>query len=424
MATKIRITILTGAGLTVSPVFSGISTLYLTNKLRNLVIPNYEIGAKNPGEYFYQKLCYHYTRKSKGSCDLAIVNFETIIHLLEELYSHLASYNQNDIKSKSDSYLIGLARYKGVKPSFLKLKDVIKIDLVSMKVATNTDHLSEIIRTIYTYFIQGIIDELKKFNSDSSNVGMNQFISCFIKPHLPNNKYIKRFYSLNYDTWLNKHLGIYDGFDLLGNFEENKVMIQDDFDCHYNLHGSILWQNDLDRNNMKKLPKPVNYLGYRQSSNYGINREPLIPTPIITGYNKLERMKYDPYLQYYYALQKDILNSDLLLIIGYSFTDTHVNNILSLNKGKCVVVGYISEWFDNEKAAILPGQPLDYNNVLYDIFDEVGEKINSVVPNNGGFELREKEISKGWISSKNGNTKIWWKGIGSEFYKEWPNIIS
>lgn len=257
---------------------------------------------------------------------------------------------------------------------------------------------------------------------------MRIFETEFLKIHLSESKYTRRFYTLNYDTWLNKYLGIYDGFDASGKFEPEKVMRDDTMDCHYNLHGSILWQNDLDRNKMKKLKKPVNYLSYTQSSDYGLNREPLIATPIITGYHKLERMKYNPYLQFYFALQNDILNSDLLILIGYSFSDTHINNILSMFKGKCVVVGYIKPWLDAEDKVmkVTPiGEQIDYDVVAFDKWDEdVTSILQAIEPSNGGFHPLESEIQKGWIKSKDGDTRFWWRGIGSEFYDNWTRIIS
>lgn len=123
---KYKVTILIGAGFTQSPDFGGPSTLFLTDKLRKLRINNFDIDGKTPGEYFYRKLCHHYTRRIKNDCDLSIVNFETIIHLLEELYSHLISYNKPEINGRDDSILRNISKSKGVNPSFLILKDVIK----------------------------------------------------------------------------------------------------------------------------------------------------------------------------------------------------------------------------------------------------------------------------------------------------------
>ncbi len=424
---KQKVTILTGAGFTVTPEFGGPSTWQLTNKLRNLKISGYEIAGLNPGEYFYKRLCYHYTRNIKNDCDLSIVNFETIIHLLEEMYSHLTSYNKSNVKNNDLSLVRVSSKFKGVKPSFLILKEKIKKDLEELRTAQNIPHLSEIVRTIYRYFIDSVISELKALNSDELNTGLKGFDENFLNIHLPESKFVRRFYSLNYDTWLNKYLGIYDGFDSKGNFESDKVLTEFDADCHYNLHGSILWLNDINENKVSKLTTPVNYLNYNQNSEHGINREPLIATPIITGYNKLGRINYTPYLQFYYAFQNDILNSDMLIVIGYSFSDTHVNNILSLFKRKCVVVNYIKNWVDSEaeeKRRTLPGHSINYDNVAFDKWDDAAvETLESIFPHNGGFDPSETQISTGFIKSLNLKTRVWWRGIGNDFYNNWPSII-
>lgn len=424
---KKRVTILTGAGFTFSNEFGGPSTLLLTNKLRTLKIPGHSIDGKTPGEYFYRKLCHHYTRRTKNDCDLSIVNFETIVHLLEELFSHLTSYNKPDIKHKTSDILKNIAKSKGVKPSFLVLKDTISKDLRAL-VTPENKLLNQIIRTIYSYFIDSIVEELIIFNNSDQNQGMRQFEAEFLQRYLPSSNFTRRFYTLNYDTWLNKYLGFYDGFDKTGKFESEKVMGEFDLDCHYNLHGSILWENDLSANRIKKLTKPVEYLKFRRSSDYSLNREPLIATPIITGYHKLERMKFTPYLQFYYSLQNDILNSDLLLLVGYSFSDTHINNIISLFKGKCITVSYIEQWVkaENEEKNVTPsGTPINYDNVGFDLNNsDVDSIIQSITPFDGGFEPKEIEIQSGWIKSRNGNTRFWWKGIGAEFYQNWPQIIA
>lgn len=427
---KSRIAILTGAGLTVSTDFAGVSTAGLTSKLRNLVVPDLDIAGMRPGEYFYRKLCLHYTGKRKNDCDLATVNFETIIHLLEEMYAYLSSYIKGDKEVR--------AKYKGVKPSFLRLQETISKDLYKVKFESKKVGLYQLIKTYHNYFINAIIQELEEFNQDAANNGMNSFKNDFIQKYFPEKEWIKRIYTLNYDTWMNSYMGYYDGFDNKGIFESEKVMQKDNFNCHYNLHGCIQWRNSLGANKMEKQQKIVNVLNYSKASDFGINREPLLATPIITGYHKLERMKYTPYLQFFYSLQKDILSSDILLIIGYSFTDTHINNLLSLYKGKAVIVDFISAWNTAEfKMQELINNPvkleklqkkygkIDTTDVQYDRFDDaVAEKLQNFEPFDEGFDPTEKQIAKGWINSKNKKTRVWWKGVGGEFYNNWENLIA
>jgi hypothetical protein len=128
-------------------------------------------------------------------------------------------------------------------------------------------------------------------------------------------------------------------------------------------------------------------------------------------------------------LQNDIINSNLLIIIGYSFSDIHINNIISLFKGKCIIVGYIKKWVDAETVKRIDtssGKMLDYENVFFDIWnDDINSFLKSIEPSNGGFDnINEKEIQSGSIISKNGNTKFWWKGIGDDFYSNCSSLIA
>ena len=239
---KKKITILTGAGLTVSKEFANVSTGKITQKIRELQVPGLDIAGMKPGEYFYKKLCLHYTGKRKNDCDLATVNFETIIHLLEEMYAYLSSYIKGDKEVR--------AKYKGVKPSFLRLQETISKDLYKVKFESSKVGLYQLIRTYHNYFIDAIIQELKEFNRDDKNKGMSLFKTEFVEKYLPEQDWIKRVYTLNYDTWMNSYMSYYDGFNKDGMFESEKVLMDNEFNCHYNLHGCVQWRNILGINKM------------------------------------------------------------------------------------------------------------------------------------------------------------------------------
>jgi hypothetical protein len=400
---KQRVTILTGAGFTLSDEFGGPSTIKLTKKLRELEIKNFSIGKdqKTPGEYFYKILCDNY-ELSIDNGDLSVINFETIIHLLEEIYSYQTSRKVKDTSS------IHLFRTKGIKPSFLVLKTEIEEDLSDLEKKAGTRNIAEAIKIIYYHFIDAIVDELRALNSDKNNKGMRNFLNSFLQRHFPETKFTRRIYTLNYDTWLNKYSHFSDGFNSSGHFQTKKVMEEFHEDCHYNLHGSILWKNS--NHEITKVGLPFSHLRHDPYSNVGLNRELLISSPIITGYNKLERMKFKPYLQLYYSLQKDILDSDLLILIGYSFSDLHVNNIISLFEKKGVVVDKIGSW-DNAAS--------------YD--DSIGIKvkpIKAIKSSDWDFQhLVGKNIKDSWVKSKNGNIRFWWKGVDDDFYNAWKRII-
>jgi len=79
-----KITIITGAGFTITEEFAGISTESITNSIRELVIDNLKIDGLTPGEYFYRVLAKHYTVNPKAKdinleyskiCNLTLFKF-------------------------------------------------------------------------------------------------------------------------------------------------------------------------------------------------------------------------------------------------------------------------------------------------------------------------------------------------------------
>ena len=55
--------------------------------------------------------------------------------------------------------------------------------------------------------------------------------------------------------------------------------------------------------------------------------------------------------------------------------------------------------------------------------DDDQKLYNLLEPSNGGFDPKERDIPKGWVESKNGKTRLWWRGIGNEFYNNWNALI-
>lgn len=411
--TKKKITILTGAGFTASSDFAGITTRSLTNGLRTLPILNVSLGGLKPGEYIYRKLCQHYGLEVKtSSIRTDVVNFETIIHFLEELYAFQASRHSFDFCDESDR--IRSYPFKGIKPAFLELSAVVEADFKkASEDFGNGSTTYPLVSMIYRYFINHITHRLEEFNSNTSNAGMVLFFDEFLTKRLPESDYIRRIYTLNYDDWLAKYRNFFDGFNGNGTLHGTQVLSDANCDCHYNLHGCIYWDNFIEADRVRKLTKVVDYTNQVQSGDTGLNREPLIPTPIISGYNKLQRMKYSPFLHFYYAFQRDVLESDLILTIGYGFGDTHVNNLLSLSDKKIVSCNYFGAPASAGKPPITP-----FTEDIYQFRNEL-ENIFQVE-----FSDDYSFLKKDWGESKNGRVRLWWKGVGKDFYSAWSRIIA
>lgn len=399
-----KITILTGAGFTCTKEFANISTGYLTKKLVEHEDKNWFKGS--PGKFIFKKLCEFYNKRVDYSSEtLGSVNFETLIHFTEELNSYLSSKKINKIDD-----------YKSITSSFLTLKDDYHEYI--------TNNLGEIFnrlpdkdifleiwnRNLHKNWISLIINEFKDFVDDSTNKGMTNYLhnfhDKFLKP-----EFTTRYYTLNYDDWLTKFGGLYDGFES-SIIRPERIVMDKNINCHYNLHGCVYWNDFITHDHIKKDNTIVNFQNSGGSEVIDtINREPILQTPIITGYNKPIRFFYEPFSHINFSFQNDIYTSDVLLIIGYSFIDSHINNILTNFKGNTIIVDYFNAWNQVDFEDIDPWD------------DEVLNFLRKVRPNGDFFGDGVELLKNEWIISKNGKVKIWWKGIGNEFYEKWNEVL-
>jgi hypothetical protein len=131
-------------------------------------------------------------------------------------------------------------------------------------------------------------------------------------------KFAIRIFSLNYDLCLEKNAGVRElelGFDLKSeewDFRRFESRDETGPDVYlYKLHGSIDWYRDGDHGNILKL-----------------SAAPQASPDLIFGTDY--KMQYiDPYLFYAYELRRYSLESRVILAIGYSFRDDHINGIIA-----------------------------------------------------------------------------------------------
>lgn len=388
-----KILIFTAAGFTASQEFADINTYSLTKLVREKIINDAKINNENPGEYFFKLLKEHYRNG-----EVSAINFETILHLIEELYAFQVSRLKDDSNKDFDP------KFKGVKPSILKLKDMVQNDLEELGLPIYP-HLAR----IYYHLLQEIIDELAPFALDNNNQGMLSFYLNFIQRYFPDDKYIKRVYSLNYDSWLNTHKGYYDGFNSSGEFDSPNVMNNFGKNCNYSLHGSVFWDFSTDGKRFHRINDVTGIANQSVSSDFPITREPIIPSPIISGYNKSHRLNYSPYSQLYYAFQTDLINCDKLIIIGYGFSDNHINSLFNNYNGKVFIVDYFDQ---NDPQKAESSSDILTNNVTREFYEEFDDDqiLNSLINQNG------------LLQSKNNKIRIWFKGIGNEFYDKYDSL--
>lgn len=151
-----------------------------------------------------------------------------------------------------------------------------------------------------------------------------------------------RIFSLNYDLCLEENVSckVETGFRDDEPWDGNRFnQSEDDEETAiylYKLHGSINWQR---KNGLLKT-----------SSKQGITPDIIFGTDV-----KLQAI--DPYLFYLYEFRKYALLSKIIVIIGYSFNDNHINDLIkqsikSDNSKKLLVVDPISNGLERVKSKL------------------------------------------------------------------------
>ena len=227
----------------------------------------------------------------------------------------------------------------------------------------NFNRISELIKKIE--------DELPKWitKSDYKSADYYAGFASFQKEY----NYPVRIFTLNYDLCVEKQIDNNDletGFADGGAWDGTRFThsSEDEPDAPiylYKLHGSIDWERTKT--------------GLIRSQQQGISPEIVFGTDV-----KIQAI--DPYLFYLYEFRKYALLSKIIIIIGYSFNDVHINDLLK----------QALEADDDRKLLII--SPHVPNNVC----DRVG--LNSVndrvkIDNIGAKEFLSSKLSVDYISS-------------------------
>ena len=117
----------------------------------------------------------------------------------------------------------------------------------------------------------------------------------------------------------------------------------------YKLHGSIDWKRDLKTNIVEF-----------------VNREPTEPDLIFGTQNKMRFS--DPYLYLFSEFRHYTLNAKLIICIGYSFSDVHINGLIGQalkqdNNTKLLSVAYFRGEVDAYKQMISNNINFPINNI-------------------------------------------------------------
>ena len=158
-------------------------------------------------------------------------------------------------------------------------------------------------------------------------------------------------FNFNYDTTVENSLGknnYEDGFESKPSRTDSIFRPKKLFDNIYDLstinhiHGCINYYykdnptGDLFETNMHDLYLYPTYNDVRdrmtsrgQSNPSAQNNEEYFAGPIITGLRKTEKLSCMPYDAYHGHLYKSVINNNAMVIVGYSFGDLYVNNLIN-----------------------------------------------------------------------------------------------
>lgn len=155
-------------------------------------------------------------------------------------------------------------------------------------------------------------------------------------------------FNFNYDTTIEACLGDYeDGFERQTGkdtsiFKPAKLIENKDALSTINhIHGCIKYfykdnpNDDLFETNLHDLYLYPTYhdvhmrmMGRGQSNPYAQTNEEYFAGPIITGLRKTEKLACMPYDFYHGNLYNSIIHNNAMVIVGYSFGDLYVNNLI------------------------------------------------------------------------------------------------
>lgn len=242
-------------------------------------------------------------------------NFETIIAAIEYLLDWSIAYSAEGHISVDNTNIISTifkTRHFKTKQSIPNSKDI---------------------WDIYKELINSIICRISKYDyKNKSNPNQNVLREYF------GNKIREartKVYSLNYDRLLPQIVRrkCYDGtieepnldYSFLG-YDLSKF-IKSRW-SYFNLHGSIYLKQD--SNYLYKVAQYdyPQHLEYAHSLNGGSHNENKLFSPIVTGYSKSQRILSEPLNFGIAAFMADCNKCDELYIVGYSFSDQHINSII------------------------------------------------------------------------------------------------
>jgi len=294
------------------------------------------------------------------------VNFETILSVIEEIIIYYSGASKLDLnKSFLTPFLIEsdllsqMLNYslKGNTSNYYSL-DIPKFESSSSKQASPGTNPNQFFFELLLVELHTFIgNRISKYNfytkkkrdivESSEKQSLNNVFANWIKAIKAKGDII-RLYTLNYDRLSkvileNRNIRVFEGFNsntILSNDENiepdlKKIITDNNCLCSYNLHGCINWELKILNNHKSYIPTLKNgekfAFNYPDFPNIEIEKgKPSIYTNVIAGYQKAQRSALAPYKQMQAAFDRDCLIANNIIIVGYSFSDEHINESIRM----------------------------------------------------------------------------------------------
>jgi hypothetical protein len=358
--------ILFGAGAAIP--WGGPSTAEVTKILLNEINDDSRHCDSRVFWLLHDFLVYKY-RQREGYYR-GFVNFEDLINVVEELilyYSDSASLNKDYVHSifkLSPELENDLSKLYGEsKPYDFWMKNL-------------RDVLGTIVSVVSRYSYHNNYSDSEIFRNDEKRGELNSLFKQWAIS-ISEKGSLVRSYTLNYDS-LFKELFCWAlqqevlGGTFVGHGEERefnlKSILKDrDSHCHYNLHGSVYWRvfNKKKTLDLEDWRFTLCKFPYWNPDSFNL---PLITVEqgrsfvlsnIVAGYRKTQRTFLAPFKQMLTSFDIDCSDADNLFLIGYSFSDQHINSSIRsyIDENKTLKVHLIDPKYAK----------MDNTNVLKDI---------------------------------------------------------
>ena len=334
-----------GAGAVID--WDGPKTYEITKLIRKSGFPLINSDTKIT-EFIYQRLL-------KAGYSESEINFETIINVIEELMVYFSEFN----KKKKTSSLLKVFLFENdlseifnfsIKGGLRKHGYTLQIPIYKNYTLAKASYFDE---NPNQFFLQHLLASLlttinnlvSKYSWNTENhsvIDKETKYSLTFRKWITSKNSILRLYTLNYDNLFKslleeENIECFDGFyeskdDYQSSIDVKRILSDTVSSIHYNLHGSSYWQVLSKVHSDIFSPEIVRLKGISLNS-YPIFLEmekgkTILVSNIITGYQKTQKSAITPFRQMQSAFDKDCLFADKITIIGYSFGDEHINEVI------------------------------------------------------------------------------------------------